>query len=196
MRAIITFLIVLSCGAAAMVVSSRAADCVNDKTSGATATAGTTATKGAATKIALELYAADGTYLKVEANRRQITFTGATRSPKLEAADWAQIQAALAGVPSRSWSAATSVPALTAWNDAKKQGGDFFLVEFAGAPSRIARADGWRASDFDAIKAALWQVIRRREQPAYETDPKKKTKKAPEFVAPFEALRLALRIKF
>ena len=59
-----------------------------------------------------------------------------------------------------------------------------------------ARADGWRASDLDGIKAAIWQVSRRRKQPAVETDPKKKTKKGVEFVAPFEAIRNALRIKF
>jgi hypothetical protein len=196
MRALITLFIVLSCGAAAMVISSRASKAVDAKT-------GT----GAASMSALELEAfvvelcvAGGETQSVELTKSGLLkFTGLGGSIKLQDADRSQLQTAFGQVPSRLWRESVSdTPALKRFNDSKAAGGDFYYVTLAGGRTVRARADGWRASDLDVIKSAIWQVIRRRQRPALETDTKilRDLPKGDHFVEPYETLRNALRIKF
>lgn len=194
MRAIITLLLVVSCGAAAMVVSSRASKAVDAKVGGHDGAAATSST--AITSLKLDLYDSAGNGFVVTAKPNQISFTGAVRSPKITPQDWAEIQAAFDAVPAKAWSPATGEAMSKRDTRMKERGGDYYLVTGGGGLARFADADGWRASDLDGIKAAIWRIVRRHEKPALQTDPKLKTVKGDEFVAPFEALRAALRIKF
>jgi hypothetical protein len=195
MRALITLIIVLSCGAAAMVLSSRASKAVDAKVGGG----GPAAVQSTdLSRLEVMCYTGEGALaVKVTITRNAISFTGAEQSPRIEAADWAEIEAAFAATPERLWRAAEE-PGLQSWNDAKRDGGDFYWAEFGPSAKQVARADGWRASDLDGIKEAIWRVIRRRERPALVTDRKilSKLPKGEYFVEPFQTLRDALRIKF
>ncbi|MHC5019095.1 MAG: hypothetical protein ACYTGX_03070 [Planctomycetota bacterium] len=195
MRALITLIIVLSCGAAAMVLSSRASKAVDAKVGGGAASAVASTNL---TRLEVMCYTADGTLAaKVTVKHNEISFTGAEQSPRIDAADWAEIEAAFAAARKSLWRTADE-QALKGWNKEKGTGGDFYWAEFGPTAKQIARADGWRASDLDEIKEAIWRVIRRRERPALVTDRKilSKLPKGEYFVEPFQTLRDALRIKF
>lgn len=195
MRALITLCIVLSCGAAAMVLSSRASKAVDAKVGGGAAAA---AASTELSRLEVMCYTATGELaVKVTVKPNEISFTGAEQSPRIDAADWAEIAAAFAATPDQLWQPAAE-PGLKGWNDAKTRGGDFYWAELGGTTKQIARAKGWRASDLDGIKEAIWRVIRRRERPAKVTDRKilSELPKGEYFVEPFQTLRDALRIKF
>lgn len=196
MRSLITLAIVCCCGAAAAIISTRASHAVDAKVGGA----GTAqASAVVPSSFTLEVYDAQGGQLAmVTAKANQISFKGANRSPRIDAQDWAEIQAAFAQVPDRLWHDSKLGPAFDRFNKGKAQGGDYYHVTTKDNRSFHARGDGWRASALDGVKNALWRVIRRREQPALETDRKilKDLPKGEHFVEPFESLRNALRIKF